>query len=103
MTLIDQLEREGNWLFRWRSYLPVIFIPFIAIALVNQTRWPLGSEAMQSAWQVICLSVSVLGLAIRVIAVGHAPANTSGRNTESQLAQLANPRLGRISIRGAAA
>ena len=39
---------------------------------------------------MICLGISVVGLAIRVIAVGHAPANTSGRNTASQLADQLN-------------
>ena len=41
--------------------------------------------------EMIFLAVSLLGEAIRIITVGHAPRNTSGRNTtEGQVADVIN-------------
>ena len=85
MSLTDQMEAEGRWLFRWRSYLPLAFLPLIVLALVTD-GWPFGSQAFHEVWAMACLAVSFLGLAVRVMVVGCAPVNTSGRNTKGQLA-----------------
>ena len=33
MLLKDRLPEQGNWLFRWRSYLPLGLLPFARLAL----------------------------------------------------------------------
>lgn len=86
--LADSLAHSGNWLFRHRSNLPLLlFIPVIA-ELWTQPAAAL--RALSPWWGAVCLAVSTLGLVIRVLAVGHAPAGTSGRNTHGQVAELLN-------------
>jgi protein-S-isoprenylcysteine O-methyltransferase Ste14 len=89
MSLRDQLENTGSWLFRYRSYLPLLMIPIFLFCLCTFTF--LGqSHALNEIWQVLCLVVSLLGLAIRIITVGRAPSGTSGRNTREQVANILN-------------
>lgn len=89
MSLKDQLEREGNWLFRWRSFLPVATLPLIGIALVGM-KWPFGDYHLHNIWDFFCLGVSLAGLGVRVLTVGHVPVGTSGRNTKQQSATVMN-------------
>ncbi len=35
MTLREELESTGNWLFRWRSYLPLFVMPVLFLALLE--------------------------------------------------------------------
>jgi protein-S-isoprenylcysteine O-methyltransferase Ste14 len=46
-----------------------------------------GSHALNEVWQLFCLMICFVGLAVRIIAVGRAPIGTSGRNTREQVAQ----------------
>ena len=89
MALSGELERQGNWLFRWRSYLPLLGMP-VAVAAMASVHWPFGSFEFHQAWEILCLAVSFAGLAIRAITVGHAPIGTSGRNTTEQVAWSLN-------------
>ena len=85
MSLRNQLERNGSWLFRHRSHLPLVTLPFFLAALSSFTY--LGANhALNQVWEVLCLAVSCTGLAVRIITVGHALSGTSGRNTEKQVA-----------------
>jgi protein-S-isoprenylcysteine O-methyltransferase Ste14 len=82
---------QGAWIFRWRSYLLLGFVPFFMIA-VNQPRPVdayLGPMA-NSLFEAFCIVVTLSGLAIRVVTVGFVPAGTSGRNTRRQLAHELN-------------
>jgi protein-S-isoprenylcysteine O-methyltransferase Ste14 len=73
MALIEELEKSGNWLFRWRSY------------------------RLHQVWGVLCLLISAIGLIVRCYTVGHTPAGTSGRNTKQQVAEALN-KTGAYSI-----
>jgi protein-S-isoprenylcysteine O-methyltransferase Ste14 len=84
--LRDQLERNGAWLFRHRSYLPVVTIP-VFLACLPSFRYLGASHNLNEAWQLLCLAIAFSGLAIRIIAVGKAPYGTSGRNTREQVAE----------------
>ena len=85
MSLRSQLESNGTWLFRHRSYLPLVVIPVFLACLPSFTY--LGrSHLINEVWQVFCLAISLSGLALRVITVGRAPLGTSGRNTREQVA-----------------
>jgi protein-S-isoprenylcysteine O-methyltransferase Ste14 len=91
MALKDELEREGRWLFRWRSFLPIVGAPLVLLALADAGRPP-RSPAIHDVWAVLCLAVSFSGLAVRAIVVGHAPAGTSGRGTKGLRAWSLNDR-----------
>lgn len=90
MALREEFVRSGNWLFRWRSYLPLlVFVP-VLIAM-RHFAFPGGSLTRDRLWEGACLLVSMLGLAVRAVTVGHTPAGTSGRNTrEGQVASVLN-------------
>src|SRR5580658_525326 len=86
MALQQELEKSGSWLFRYRSFIPLLVVPLCAFCLFstgNLMRTRLNNEA----WQLTCLMVSLVGFVIRVVTVGHAPEGTSGRNTKRQVAE----------------
>ena len=89
MALRDEFEKQGEWLFRWRSYLPLILIILFFIAL-RDYQWPFHSYFDYSLWVRLCFGVSLLGLVVRCLTVAYVPAGTSGRNTNRQLAQQLN-------------
>ena len=85
MSLRRQLERNGSWLFRHRSYLPLLMIP-VFLACLPSFKYLGASHKLNEVWQVFCLMISLSGLAVRIITVGRAPLGTSGRNTREQVA-----------------
>jgi protein-S-isoprenylcysteine O-methyltransferase Ste14 len=89
MALKDELRRSGEWLFRRRSYVPVVFIAAIAAGM-QHFAYPLGRHDLQEIWCHVCLLISLTGLAIRSVVVGYTPEGTSGRNSTYQLAQQLN-------------
>lgn len=89
MALAEEFQRQGGWLFRWRSFLPLVFLALLPAAM-HHARFPFGSFSMHEVWEEICLGISFLGLLVRVLAVGFAPARTSGRNTRGQIADALN-------------
>ena len=89
MALQDEFQEQGNWLFRWRSYLPLLLVTLVAVAM-KHPEFPFGSFRVHEMWEEICLGISFLGLLVRVLVVGYAPAFTSGRNTRTQIADSLN-------------
>lgn len=89
MALKEELENSGNWLFRWRSYLPLLMI---GIVLIDMRRFTyLGTDYAQNLdWEAFCLMVSFSGLIIRTLVIGYVPEGTSGRNTLEQRATSLN-------------
>ncbi len=85
MALREEFEHSGNWLFRWRSYLPLVFILLFFIALTD-FRYSVEGHA----WEFFCMAISFSGLGIRMYAVGCAPRGTSGRNVKEQRADVLN-------------
>lgn len=95
MALQEQLKRQGDYLFRNKSFLPIIFIVF-ALAVKgyyiqykpsNSPTIAMLSELMES----VSIYVGLFGLIIRIYTVGYTPRNTSGRNTkEGQVANKLN-------------
>lgn len=78
MALVHEFEKSGNWLFKRRSWLPVILI-ITGIAVLYLTNRQ--AILFDSTEELIFLGVSLFGEAIRIYTVGYAPRNTSGRNT----------------------
>ena len=89
MQLVGEMVQAGNWLFRWRSYLPFVLLIPLALHL-RGFSWPHNSHYLQLRWEALCLAVSVLGLLIRMYTVGHVPAYSSGRNSHRQRALALN-------------
>lgn len=94
MALMEEIEAQGLWLFRYRSTLPlVLLLAGFSLHLYGEfthQNYFLENTPYQIYFDYFCLLVSLLGLAIRIYTVGHTPKNTSGRNTESQLADSLN-------------
>jgi protein-S-isoprenylcysteine O-methyltransferase Ste14 len=89
MKISDHLEKSGNWLFRWRSYLPVLLIG-ASLSSLREFKYPEGSRALDLGWEIVSAMVGFLGVAIRAYAVGCAAQRTSGRNTHQQVADSLN-------------
>lgn len=89
MPLREDFESTGNWLFRWRSYLPLLLIGIVILAL-RGFEYPGHSKRLDGLWEVVCLLISFVGLGIRAITIGHTPKGTSGRNTIEQQAESLN-------------
>lgn len=89
MALHESFEQSGQWLFRRRSYLPLLLFLIVVPAMIGFT-YPFGSHHLDELWEGICLAISLLGLAIRAYAVGTTPSGTSGRNTHGQVADALN-------------
>jgi len=89
MPLREEFDNTGNWLFRWRSYLPLAMISIFFLAL-REYEYPGHSENLDHLWEVFCLLVSFLGLGIRIFTIGYTPKGTSGRNTKKQIADTLN-------------
>ncbi|WP_313100976.1 methyltransferase [Epilithonimonas sp.] len=90
MALKEELEKQGNWLFRYRSFLPLIVL-VVGLAVLVQTSLKKESFDCSIYYELFCLFVSIIGLGIRIYTVGFTPKNTSGRNTkEGQVADKLN-------------
>ena len=88
MALVHEFENSGNWLFKRRSWLPVFMIAagIVVMYLVNRQ-----AILFDMRDELLFLGVSLFGQVIRILTVGFAPKNTSGRNTiNGQLADELN-------------
>ncbi len=80
MALVHEFEKSGNWLFRRRSWLPVILVITGIIVMYLANRQAILFNLTE---ELICLGISLFGEAVRIYTVGFVPVNTSGRNTEA--------------------
>lgn len=81
--------RIGSWLFRWRSYLPLIFLIILLPGFINYS-YPKGSHVYDLIWEIFCLSISLFGFLIRCYTIGYVPSGTSGRDEKSKKAEALN-------------
>jgi len=87
MKTTDLMIKQGNWLFRYRSWLPLILLGFALIGM-----W---IERDVYSWSyfpytILCILVALFGQFVRIVAVGYAADRTSGRNTKQQVADEIN-------------
>jgi protein-S-isoprenylcysteine O-methyltransferase Ste14 len=78
MALIHEFEKSGNWLFRRRSWLPAALVISGLILMVFVNRQAI---IYKPGTEMVFLGISLFGQLIRILTVGFAPGNTSGRNT----------------------
>jgi protein-S-isoprenylcysteine O-methyltransferase Ste14 len=90
MALTDEMGMQGWWLFRWRSYVPLLLLALMLPPSLVGLHWPFDSYRFHKVWEVICLFVSLSGLAIRCATVGFVPRGTSGRATSKLNATALN-------------
>lgn len=94
MALLENMEKQGIWLFKNRSYLPLIILAFGIGAYLRVELNPQLFFLEGTPWEVFyecfCLLIGMTGLAVRIYTVGHTPRGTSGRNVNEQIANELN-------------
>ena len=90
MRLIEQFKKEGDFLFRWRSYLPLIIVPFMVLVVFSFGSPLFSDNQYNNVLIIIALLVGIAGQIVRIWVAGFAPKDTSGRNTFGQQAALLN-------------
>lgn len=89
MALRETITAQGNWLFKYRSYVPVpIFLGTLYLSAWMEPPGQVGGWWRH--WDLLCLAISMLGLIVRGLTAGYVPDGTSGRNTRSQVADELN-------------
>jgi len=89
MPQTDEFRKTGNWLFRWRSFLPLFTVVLFLLPL-KHFSYPLASHKLDLIWELFCFAVALLGLGLRAYTVAYVPQRTSGRNTKRQKADVLN-------------
>ena len=88
MGLNKEIVKTGNFLFRYRSQLPLMLLFLYACGIFSNS---INEELIiLSTWQWLSFSISMVGLIIRIITVSRVPVRTSGRNTKLQRADVLN-------------
>lgn len=92
MSLRTELKKQGDFLFRNRSYLPLlILIPGLYIYVMHEARVPDIMEKNNIIYELACFGVCLLGFLVRIITIGFSADSTSGRNTTAgQIAESLN-------------
>ncbi|SHK06488.1 Protein-S-isoprenylcysteine O-methyltransferase Ste14 [Desulfatibacillum alkenivorans DSM 16219] len=88
MALREEMAREGKWLFHRRGHLPLLLLIIVFMGLAHYR--PAVSHAWDQAWEILCLIVAFLGLAVRTGTIGYIPTGTSGRSTSNISASALN-------------
>jgi len=90
MALLETFEKQGNWLFKRRSYFPLFIV---TIGILWYLFLLVYLKVFVHVWWIdfLFLCVGFLGLLVRIFTVGFTPKGTSGRNTgEGQVATQLN-------------
>jgi len=87
----DALVGNGRFLFRWRSVLPLLLLPVLALSLRESAQLDeMLGESLETLWAWVCLAVALVGLGIRCYTIGYTPRGTSGRGTRHLRADCLN-------------
>lgn len=82
MALKIELREQGDFLFRHRSYLPLVVLVIGLVLYIHMIMEGTGLEdRSRRIYELVCFGVCLLGLAIRFVTIGYTADNTSGRNT----------------------
>ena len=88
MSLYNAYIRYGNIYFRYRTYMPLLFIVPIIIYIYIYPK-SINIE-YNINWIIFCFFISMIGELIRILTIGYTPKGTSGRNTKTQKARKLN-------------
>ncbi len=89
MALIQSLERQGIFLFKYRGQFPIILF-VLAVFFIYTTDYTKISIEIQTYLIIFSIVLCLLGFLIRFYTVGTTPKQTSGRNTKHQVASVLN-------------
>ena len=89
MALVQSLEKQGNFLFKYRGQFPVLLF-ILAIPFVCVTDYSTFSSDAVTCYMYSAIFLSLLGFLIRFYTIGTTPKGTSGRNTKKQVADELN-------------
>lgn len=91
MALVHSFEKNGNILFKFRGQIPVIlFVLAVPVLYFTDPSCIIKSDAWYYSLMGVAIAMSILGQVIRAIAIGTSNKNTSGRNTQEQVAEALN-------------
>ena len=86
MALFEYAKSQGDYLFKYRSYLPLVLVGITLGIQVYYTTIDIESPTlilkMSNFLQAAIIFVGLFGFLIRDYTVGYTPKNTSGRNTK---------------------
>ena len=85
MALNSELTAQGNWLFRYRSYLPVTILPLLFYLIYIK-----GIGSFDNLLLFLGIIITFAGELVRILTVGFTPEGTSGRNRNKQIADYLN-------------
>jgi len=88
MTLRQRIVNTGQFLFRFRSYIPMLVL--IALVVAFWKSLPRDSGMEDYFWRAMALCITAAGLILRFATIGRVPSGTSGRNTKRQKASALN-------------
>lgn len=89
MALVNELEKQGNYLFKYRGQFPVLLF-LLAVPFIYLTDVSVLSEADKNCYFYTGIVLSFIGFWIRAYTIGTTPRGTSGRNTKEQVAEVLN-------------
>ena len=89
MALVNEFEKQGNFLFRYRGQFPVLLF-LLAVPFLYWTDVTSLSDHSKEIYCYSAVILSILGFCIRAFTVGTTPKGTSGRNTKEQKAFVLN-------------
>lgn len=90
MALQEELKKQGDFLFRYRSYLPLCVIPLALLVALTSETFLISGGGYNTPLIVLALVVGLLGQVVRIFVAGFVPRDTSGRNTKEQKASVLN-------------
>jgi protein-S-isoprenylcysteine O-methyltransferase Ste14 len=88
MALRDEFAQQGQWLFRHRSWLPLVPLALVLLLL----PWAPDPRVHPPHfwWEAVCVGLSMTGVLVRALTIGTKPRGTSGRNRRAQVAARLN-------------
>lgn len=91
MALIHSLEKNGNILFKFRGQIPlVLFIMAIPVIYFTDYKDINSNPTIKNSFTILAILISFFGQYIRAVAIGTSHKETSGRNTQEQVAEALN-------------
>ena len=89
MSLVQSMEKQGIFLFKYRGQFPVLLF-ILAIPFIYLTDYNSIVKEVQTYFIYLAIILSALGFIVRFYTIGTTPEGTSGRNTKEQVAEVLN-------------
>lgn len=92
MALVEEMEDQGNFLFKYRGQLPIVIL-FVGLGILiyRQLNGSYTEPTVYTeVYKIFCIVVCLFGQFIRALTIGYTPKSTSGRNTQKQVAEELN-------------